>query len=368
MDGKVVYYRIYDAGGMIDIDKLKFKTSDTLDQLQISIQSSIPPYISIPPLCIIKTPAKIIETSTGKTKIEPLVKVFSIGVISIQISIDFENITFEELNKYCNPKIKIKDNFENIDVIFNEILSEVNKKIKNALYDLYEVSVTHETYTVFCFSKVGDILIKDFLTTNRKKIAGILTLRESEPMLSDKEINDILESYFSYEQNDFVIMDWDSAIIVNPNKKFEDILLVLEISNLMLLELRTYDSYLNQILKDSYKDIDLFYSKKLRYKTAKDTIKDIITTRIDLLRMTDVLTNTTKFIGEWYLAKLYDSCAEKFHLIEWEKNISRKLSTLNELYMVLNNALHDRKMLILEFSIVLLFIVDLLVLVLTLFL
>lgn len=71
--------------------------------------------------------------------------------------------------------------------------------------------------------------------------------------------------------------------------------------------------------------------------------------------MTDVLTNTAKFIGEWYLAKLYNSCKYKFHLMKWEKNIKRKISTLNELYIVLNNAIHDRKMFILEFSIVLLF-------------
>ncbi len=362
MDGKIVYYRIYDIGGIIDITKLKNKTEDNSEQLQISSWSSMPYSINASPYCVIKSSTREIETSVGKYKLEPEVKVFSIGVVSVNIRINFNGLSLDDMYNYYNLKIKENNEYKSFEVFFDELFDDIYKKLKNNITDKYKISISPEIYVVFCVHNSDDISVKEFLTTHNKKLAALLTNRKIGTILSDTQTKDILSSWFSYEESDLVIMDWDSAFVVNPSRNYEDILLVLEFSNLMLLELRTYDLYLNKILEEAYQDIDLFFDRRLKYSIANDTLKDIIKTRVDLLKMTDELRNTTKFIGEWYLAKLYNACANKFRLGDWENSITKKLSTLNDLYMVLNNALHDRKMLILEYSIVLLFVIDLLIL------
>ena len=35
---------------------------------------------------------------------------------------------------------------------------------------------------------------------------------------------------------------------------------------------------------------------------------------MDLTQVTDELSNITKFIGDWYLARIYMGCVARFHL------------------------------------------------------
>jgi hypothetical protein len=84
--------------------------------------------------------------------------------------------------------------------------------------------------------------------------------------------------------------------------------------------------------------------------------------RIDLARLSDELSNITKFFGDWHLARIYENISARFHLSDWHRTIDRKLQTLDDLYQLLNHDQTNRWMLILEMTIVLLFIIDLLVL------
>jgi len=331
-------------GGMVDLQKLKSEKKASPEKFKISPHSYAPYYIQMPPVSVSTSPANIYETSLGKLKLEPEIKIFSLGVISIKIVVDFDDKTLTSLKKYFDLNTFENGIQKNIGIIFEELYRDVNDKITTALTDRYDIHVPPETYLAFCVHDPEGRSAQDFITKHRKELAALLTNRKPGIVLSDKEVNDILSG------------------------EYDDILFILEISNLMLLELRTYDSYLNQILDKAYDDIDSFFVKKLKYSIAKETLRDIIDTRIDLLEMTDELNNTTRFVGEWYIAKLFKACSEKFHFADWETSITKKLSTMSELYMLLNNAIENRKMLGLEYGIVLLFIVDLLVLVLTILL
>ena len=54
----------------------------------------------------------------------------------------------------------------------------------------------------------------------------------------------------------------------------------------------------------------------------------------------------------------------RFHLADWHRTIDGKLQTLADLYQLLNHDQTNRWMLILEVTIVLLFVIDLVILVL----
>ena len=101
--------------------------------------------------------------------------------------------------------------------------------------------------------------------------------------------------------------------------------------------------------------------RALRSRT--DTLRLLREIRIDLARFNDELSNITKFFGDWHLARIYEKLASRLHLSEWHRNIDGKLKTLADLYQLLKQDQTNRWMMILEVTIVLLFIVDLAVLV-----
>ena len=69
------------------------------------------------------------------------------------------------------------------------------------------------------------------------------------------------------------------------------------------------------------------------------------------------------FFGDWHLARIYEKIASRFHLAEWHRTIDGKLKTLDDLYQLLKHDQNNRWMVILEVTIVLLFVIDLVILV-----
>lgn len=59
------------------------------------------------------------------------------------------------------------------------------------------------------------------------------------------------------------------------------------------------------------------------------------------------------------MARIYQALSDRFHLEEWHRTIDEKLKTLDELYQQARSEQNNRWMLILEVSIVVLFVVDL---------
>jgi uncharacterized Rmd1/YagE family protein len=100
----------------------------------------------------------------------------------------------------------------------------------------------------------------------------------------------------------------------------------------------------------------------MRRWTGSKTLKDLREMRVDLARLSDELSNITKFFGDWHLARIYQTLAARFHLADWHKTTNEKLKTLDNLYQLLQADRNNRYMLLLEVTIVLLFIIDLLVL------
>ena len=129
-------------------------------------------------------------------------------------------------------------------------------------------------------------------------------------------------------------------------------------ANLQLAELEAYDRILDDSLERAYRDLN---RRTLRGRTI--IMRELREIRIDLERFSDELSNITKFFGDWHLARIYQNLSARFHLGDWHKTIDGKLQTLADLYQLLNHDQTNRWMLILEVTIVLLFVIDLVILV-----
>src|SRR3989442_6312 len=177
--------------------------------------------------------------------------------------------------------------------------------------------------------------------------------------ISDEEVDDTWRNWFSYYQDDLVVLDWDAALVIEPSASYEDTLTVFELANLQLLELRTYDAFLDKVVDKAYDDLEDLFARSSLLRSGHDTVKELAEVRMDLAEASFQVDNISKLWGDWFLGKVYRACAKKFELDSWRRNVEEKMKDLSEIYEVAEAELEARRLLILEFLVVLLFIVDL---------
>ena len=175
--------------------------------------------------------------------------------------------------------------------------------------------------------------------------------------MSRQEADESTGRYLSYYENDLAVIDWDAALVIEEPANLDETLYVLELANLQLAELEAYDRLLDEALERSYRDL-----ADRRRRARTEVMRELREIRIDLARLSDELQNISKFFGDWHLARIYQTISARFHLSDWHRTIDEKLKTLDNLYQLLNQDLNNRWMLILESTIVLLFVIDLVIL------
>jgi uncharacterized Rmd1/YagE family protein len=104
--------------------------------------------------------------------------------------------------------------------------------------------------------------------------------------------------------------------------------------------------------------METYSRKKPLFKGPGPMLGRLKSVLMDLTKISEEITNTTKFFGDWHQARVYMGASERFHLREWESSLEGKLKTLEGLYKMVVDDLNNRRMLVLESAIVILFIVD----------
>jgi hypothetical protein len=245
------------------------------------------------------------------------------------------------------------------------LAQEVTTELRGHLVRPQPQLSEEEAYTVFCVaSQVLDsqnqpMNAEQWFQAHRYQVAALLTQEEQMERLSKQEAEESTGRYLSYYDNDLVVVDWDAALLVDEPRDFDETLYILELANLQLAELEAYDRLLDDALERSYRDLG---ERPLRSRS--DILRELREIRIDMARFNDELSNTTKFFGDWHLARIYEKISSRFHLADWHRNIDGKLKTLDDLYQILKQDRNNRVMLWLEIAIIVLFVIDLVVLVL----
>lgn len=296
----------------------------------------------------------------GPVRVERAVKVFPVGAISITIRVPFAVNHIEDLVVYHD----LNFNNGNLNSEVRELAEELRREL--APYCLRPVRKLEEeeAYTVFCVetplldANGQRVVTEKWFNSHRRQVAALLTQEPNQRDLSDQEAHESTGRYLSYYENDLVVVDWDAALIIDEPQDFTETLYIMELANFQLAELEAYDRLLDDALERSYRDVA---SQPVHGR--HDVLRHLREIRVDLARVSDELSNITKFFGDWHLARIYQAISSRFHLGDWHRTIDGKLKTLDDLYHLLNQDRNNFYMLVLECSIVLLFIIDLIILV-----
>ena len=295
----------------------------------------------------------------GPVRMNRVIKVLPVGAISITVRVPFEVNRIEDLVVFHDLRL----NTGSLNDEVRHLAEDVRRELEPYYIRPVPYLVDEEAYTVFCVEAplTNDegvtISAENWLHAHRRQVAALLTQESNIADLSKQEAEESTGRYLSYYQNDLVVVDWDAALLIDEPEDFEETLYVMELANLQLAELEAYDRLLDDALERSYRDLST-----RAWGTGVHVLHQLKEIRIDLARFSDELSNITKFFGDWHLARIYENIAARFHLSDWHKTIDQKLKTLDDLYQLLKHDQNNRWMLLLEATIVLLFVIDLMML------
>jgi hypothetical protein len=358
--GEIVYIYAFDVAYDMDRQPINQLLGQPLEQFSMDGNKRSPrQFFFYKPQMVRLSPVER-TCAFGPVRVERAIKLLPVGAISITMRVPFAVQHVEDLVAYHD--LKVGD-----CLLHNEarrLAEQVVEELKPHLIRPQAQLPEEEAYTVFCLASPPTnreglpISAEAWFQSHRRQVAALLTQEAESERLSRQESEESTGRYLSYYDNDLVVIDWDAALIMDEPGDFNETIYIMELANLQLAELEAYDRILDAALERSYRDLS---GRTLRSRT--DTLRLLREIRIDMERFNDELSNITKFFGDWHLARIYEKLASRFHLGEWHRNIDGKLKTLADLYQLLKQDQTNRWMMILEVTIVLLFIIDLAVLV-----
>lgn len=294
----------------------------------------------------------------GPVRVERAIKLLHVGAISITVRVPFAVNHVEDLVALHDLQFSNGSLSDEVRHLAQEVVAELKTHFIRPHPQLPE----EEAYTVFCIAapvltpEGQPINAESWFQSHRRQVAALLTQESEIERLSKQEADESTARYLSYYEDDLLVIDWDAALLIDEPRDFNETLYIMELANLQLAELEAYDRLLDDALERSYRDLG---ERPLR--SRGDILRELREIRIDMARFNDELSNITKFFGDWHLARIYEKISSRFHLADWHRTINGKLKTLDDLYQLLKHDQTNRWMMILEVTIVLLFIIDLVI-------
>jgi len=361
MKGTVVYLYAFDVASEIRTTSIRELLSEKPFPFQIRVGPTVPKDVRIyQPLAISLKPEEH-TTNAGRVTLKPFVKVFDIGVLSISYEVAFEAESLGELIPF--HQLRVGD--VELHQLAEALCAQVAKNLRPYMDKENVERPPAEAYTVFCLERIDGVPaggVSQWARESRREIASLLTEEAMAERLADEQVQETLRQSLSYTTSDLTIIDWDAALVVDQSGYYDDVMYVIELANLQLEEFRLLDDRLDRYFLRAYDDIERYYARRWLLPTPDRILRSLRSIRMDITKMSEEATNITKFVGDWYLARVYLACKDRFHLGHWETSVDQKLLQLDNLYSLVHAEINERRMLLLEAIIVALFIFDVIML------
>src|SRR5262249_16770443 len=147
-----------------------------------------------------------------------------------------------------------------------------------------------------------------------------------------QQIDETFRHCISFSRKDITIIDWDAALVMDLSGSPPDVIHVLELANLQLEELVLMDQRVDRYLEAAYHELEKGRTSLLGL--PRNELARLRRFRMDVAKITDEVSNISKFFGDWYLARIYMAARDRFHLVTWRESIQQRLLSLDNLYEI----------------------------------
>ena len=355
----MIFLRLTDVGRKINL-KIAPNIFPGVPNKKIIKTKDTPSFVDFPESLNLVITQKVNSESIKVPDINLDIKLYEDGVISLTARLKFEDIALNNLHTLRKTIFSTSDGEFTINNFlkfqFNKVYNQIKEIIEEEGYVFS--SFKHEKYVFYCITDdVGDI--SEFIENNKNYLAKLLMGEKLDLKLNQYQIESTLNHRFSFLQNDLVIFDFDRCLIIDPNLDYEDVLLVAEIANYQLLELRTLDHLLDRRLNLAEEDIRQIYFKRHSIgRRLSKKVGNLLRLRYDLTFILENIENVSKLIGDYFLSQLYSNLSDLFKLKEWSDSIRHRLETVGDIYYIAQTNVNERFLLYVEVLLSFLFIME----------
>ncbi len=351
VSGRVTAFFLYDVAEAADLDAVRTLLGGAGQSARFAARSPVPAYVQYthPP---VQVDADVfggppIEGWTGR------VKVYDYGVVSLALSRPFEG-TWADLIALSNEVMSGAP----LDAAAEAACRTAATRLRSALHEPRDTFLS-EDYFVFAVTSIDGLP-----TAGRAlELHGdhiVRLVRGETEALSAQERDDVLRHRLSYFASDLVVPSWNGAFVYDNEAGLTGALEILEYANSQLLQFRYYDQRLDLELQKIYARLQApkWYEAWIgrRYNAATRELHGVF---IDVNELTDRTENALKLVGDVYAARLLGLAAARLGVDVWKDAVKDKLKTLDDIYrFAVDQTTMDRGE-ILEASIVLILVFEL---------
>jgi hypothetical protein len=359
VDGSAIVYRLFDVGYEIHLSRaLELLSPNAPERARPLRGEGQAIQIRNPPVAVTLGTERILIDGR-EVEAEVSARIFDFGVVSLRLRVPApRGATWMEYADFGNAV----DVRTDLTPLFLRHLDALVAGIESAIDRRTEASVT-EDYVVFRITRFTDSEGNDLSAELlRDQDVAPLLLNERRP-LSQAALRELLPNRFSYYSDDLAILTWDNALVVEPAEEDTDLQYVLEFANAQLLELRVYDSLLDDQLPLMYARVASARRAGLAriIRRYARLLGDLQTLVADSTEVVERVENSLKVTDDVYLARVYSAALDIFRGRVWRSGIDRKLAIIRESYAMLNDEAQASRAEALEIAIVLLIVAELVV-------
>lgn len=328
-DGEIWIYRLFDVAYAIDLTAADRRGAPPATRLAMEgPQSASALEFPRAPLYVALGPREVPLRSGGRTA-HASAHVFDYGVVSVRYRVPIPaGTSLEALIPLAEELL------EGPTTALDDLARQHAQEVAASLGEALEKPFTWqglESYHVFFVRRFEGGGTTAARLLSEAPIPALLLGETSPVRLSDAERQDVLSNQFSYLENDLTVIHWNSALVVEPSG-VEDVPDLLEFATAHLLELRYYDDLLDRELHRIYDQLE----------TGRDTFMNVLTRKyrrlqrytaallLDLSETIERLENAVKIVGDFYLARVYQSAVRRFRLAAWQETVLRKQKLVAE--------------------------------------
>jgi predicted house-cleaning noncanonical NTP pyrophosphatase (MazG superfamily) len=362
--GELVFMYFFDIGGEVQPKELEEKLTEygKACRERVSGSSWIEDGIRVSA----NDPIEILGEKCG---IE--FKVFSIGGLLVKITVPIKNKNFaqtlEIISKTEDDRIiPVKESGSDYASTTTTTMADFAKTLADKIREDIKAFITSQ-YTSPDYQEWYRLILvregdgREILGNSKKEIVGLIR-KEPFDRLCIEEVEEIVSNRYSY-RDDFFIADIRGAFALVKNLEAFPVSRAVELYLLQKLQLRVYDSLLDDMLGKSYDILQKAESKANR--ELGERINDIHLMRLELLEIVSAMRVTKGSLRTRIFYSLCETIEEVFEVQDLANSVTRKIDRLGEVYTMVYDSLQntrfirmDRTMRMLEGIIVVLIVIE----------
>jgi len=356
--GAVIAYRLFDIAYAIDLPKVEALWARQAKASTRARLTATPPKamaFGVPPVALALEP---IEISLPDRPVQASVtaRLYDFGAVTLALRVPVRDMAWSGFSRLTND-FDAAVGTEGEAPVWRRLLAGVRATVAEALIRPTSQAIEEDFLAAVVFAFDAPLTATELL--QRADLVPLLS-GEQRP-LSEASRTELLRQRFSYYTDDLTVLTWDRAFVCEPRGE-TDVLEVLEVANAQLLEMRYYDELLDAELPRMYDLVE--GARRLRplfaARRTANLARRFYALVAEVTELTERVDNALQVTEDVYLARIYAAALELFRVRPVTAAVERKLAIIRDTYTALYEESSGGRAELMEFTIVVLILLELL--------